>query len=124
MKQLLTVTDVASMLRVSRTTIYSWAAAAKIPHLRVNGRLRFAPEILQQWLLRETARDASGKDHDASNEVSRKVVRRRVGRHTRRGKATHEAPLARPDEKGRAGVRGPAHRGRLIDLDALRGKEI
>jgi len=47
---LLTVKDVAAMLKVSKSTVYQWANAGLIPTCKINGTIRFKePEILE-WI--------------------------------------------------------------------------
>ncbi len=48
---LLTVTEVAEMLKVSTKTVYSWCDLRIIPFLRINGTIRFDLLEIQQWLL-------------------------------------------------------------------------
>lgn len=48
---LLTVCDVASLLRVSRATVYNWVNGEKIPYLRINDVVRFSVDRLETWLL-------------------------------------------------------------------------
>jgi excisionase family DNA binding protein len=38
---LLTVAEVAEWLRLSRKTVYAWAASGKIPRIRIGNRVRF-----------------------------------------------------------------------------------
>lgn len=47
---LLTINDVAQQLQVRRSTVYVWAAAGKIPCLKIHGLLRFRPEEIARWL--------------------------------------------------------------------------
>lgn len=47
---LLTVNEVAGMLRLRAKTVYRWAAARKIPCVRVGRGVRFARGDLQQWI--------------------------------------------------------------------------
>ncbi len=47
---LLLAQEVARLLRLGLSTIYSWAGAGKIPHVRVNGVIRFRREDLEEWL--------------------------------------------------------------------------
>lgn len=48
--QLLTIDDVAAMLKSSRQTIYGWASRRKIPFLKVGGALRFRESEISAWL--------------------------------------------------------------------------
>lgn len=47
--QLLTVEEVASLLRVEVSTIYVWTSKRKIPFRKVGGRLRFDREEILRW---------------------------------------------------------------------------
>lgn len=50
MEELLTVKDVAGMLKVRPSTLYAWVSEAKIPSLKVHGLIRFRREEVQGWL--------------------------------------------------------------------------
>ena len=54
---MLTVPDVADLLRVSRATVYRLVDARALPVLRVGGQLRFLHKALQDALV-EGALDA------------------------------------------------------------------
>lgn len=47
-----TVRDVATFLRVSRSTVYAKVAAGLIPHRRVVGHLRFVPDEIRALVVR------------------------------------------------------------------------
>jgi excisionase family DNA binding protein len=47
---LLRVAEVVKILGISRPTLYNWVAARKIPHLAINGRIRFDEAELRAWL--------------------------------------------------------------------------
>jgi excisionase family DNA binding protein len=42
--------EVALYLRVALSTVYAWVEARKIPHLKVNGVIRFPQKELEEWL--------------------------------------------------------------------------
>ncbi|MEJ2315022.1 MAG: helix-turn-helix domain-containing protein [Nitrospirota bacterium] len=48
--KILTVKDIAKLLRASPSTIYSWAEQGLIPCLKVNGLLRFSEDDVISWL--------------------------------------------------------------------------
>lgn len=48
---LLTVSEVAAMLRVEVSTIYVWTSKRKIPFRKVGGRLRFDHDEILAWTL-------------------------------------------------------------------------
>ena len=62
---LLTVEAVAKQLGISRATVYNWVAARTIPHLVVNGRIRFDAEELRRWLDRQRV-PSRGEDDDGN----------------------------------------------------------
>ncbi len=43
---MLTVADVARMLRLSKATVYRLAAEGKLPHVRIGNAIRFVPREL------------------------------------------------------------------------------
>ena len=47
---LLTVREVAQMLRVHEKTIYAWVAKGRLPCIRLGNRLRFDPTTVSRWL--------------------------------------------------------------------------
>jgi len=47
---LLTVKDVATMLKVKPSTVYGWAEQDRIPYLKINGALRFKADEISKWL--------------------------------------------------------------------------
>jgi len=54
MYQLLTVKDIAGMLRCSVYQVYRLATKKKIPHMKVaGGAIRFDPTEIQHWLAKQ-----------------------------------------------------------------------
>lgn len=49
-ERLLTVDDVAAMLRLKRQTIYNKVSANEIPHTKIGGALRFRRADIDAWL--------------------------------------------------------------------------
>ncbi|CAI4030241.1 DNA-binding protein [Nitrospira tepida] len=47
---LLTIRDLSRQLQIKPATLYAWAAAGKIPCLKIHGVLRFDPKAVQEWL--------------------------------------------------------------------------
>ncbi|PFZ72326.1 excisionase [Bacillus toyonensis] len=47
----LTVKEVAELLGVSLTTIYSMARTGEIPHARIKGKILFHRPIIETWLM-------------------------------------------------------------------------
>jgi excisionase family DNA binding protein len=50
---LLTVAEVAALLRVEVSTIYVWTSKRRIPFRKVGGRLRFDREEILRWTVPE-----------------------------------------------------------------------
>jgi excisionase family DNA binding protein len=42
--------EVSQWIRIKRSTTYAWAAAGKIPSIKINGSVRFIRTQIQQWL--------------------------------------------------------------------------
>jgi len=51
--------ELAAGMRVARVTVYQWACRGVIPHLKIEGLVRFDPEEIKVWL--ETKRKAAIK---------------------------------------------------------------
>ena len=53
MEPLLTLAEVAAALKVSKSTLYKWVEANRIPFLKLpNGAVRFKQETVNDWLER------------------------------------------------------------------------
>ena len=48
--RLLTVDEVADLLRLSKPTIYKFVSRRQIPFVKLGGRLLFEPEKLTAWI--------------------------------------------------------------------------
>jgi len=62
-ENILTIRDVANLLKINEKTVYKLAAAAKIPGIKVGGSWRFDRTTISTWI--RTARDpaiASGAE--------------------------------------------------------------
>ncbi len=49
-KPLKNVKDIASYLNVSPKTLYQWAELRQIPHVKLNGCLRFDQDSIDKWI--------------------------------------------------------------------------
>ena len=49
MTNLLTASDVATLLAVSVKTVYAWTHQEFIPHYKFGKSTRFAPDEIQEW---------------------------------------------------------------------------
>jgi excisionase family DNA binding protein len=48
---ILTVKDVATLLKIKPSTVYAWAEQRVIPSYKMNGSLRFSEEDIRNWLV-------------------------------------------------------------------------
>ena len=121
---LLTIPEVARLLRISRATAYAWARDGTLPVVALGPRpvLRVHPEEVE-GMLRVAARDSSKERRDAGDEISRKVLRGRVRRGSESGRSPHPAAKPSSDEEGSRSVRTTARGGRLVNLDALTARK-
>lgn len=62
---ILTVKDIAELLRASPSTIYSWAEQGLIPSLKINGLLRFSEAEITAWL-----KDCQKQSHEGYNTLA------------------------------------------------------
>ena len=56
MERLLTVAEVADLLQVRPSTIYTWARENRIPHIRVGRLIRFALAQIEEFVSRQWTR--------------------------------------------------------------------
>ena len=50
MEGLLTISEAATLLRISKSNLYALASRRAVPHLRIGARLLFRESDLEQWL--------------------------------------------------------------------------
>jgi len=50
MERLLTIDQLAEILQVKKSTIYSWTFSRKIPYVKINGALRFKEKAITTWI--------------------------------------------------------------------------
>lgn len=50
--KLVTVKELSSALNVRAKTLYQWAALGQIPHVKLNGALRFDMDDISAWVER------------------------------------------------------------------------
>lgn len=61
----LTAREIATSLKVGRSTIYGWTTAGRIPHVKVNGVIRFPRNQVWEWLQQHTVRPTASSHHGA-----------------------------------------------------------
>ena len=59
MNRLLTVEEVAKLLRLSPRGVYNLVAARRIPHIKLGTRVRFKAEQIEEWLTRLTVNEGT-----------------------------------------------------------------
>lgn len=47
---IITVKEVANILKIKPTTVYAWAEQRVIPSYKMNGSLRFSEDDIKAWL--------------------------------------------------------------------------
>jgi excisionase family DNA binding protein len=62
MENILTIRQVADLLKINEKTVYKLAAAAKIPGMKVGGSWRFDRATIMLWLKNQTAADIAVND--------------------------------------------------------------
>lgn len=107
MSELLTLAEVADLLRVSRWTIYALVSRGELRALRVGNRLRFRPE----WLVAYAEAHATGPEADVREWFGVPDA----GWASDRAMGTAEAGREAPPPPARA-----RHRGRGVEGDAGR----
>jgi excisionase family DNA binding protein len=74
---LISPVELAAALKVARVTVYQWVRRGVIPHLKLEGCVRFDPQEVQAWL--ESKRRAAFSDSGPIPPQVRKRRRNRVG---------------------------------------------
>jgi len=49
-QNLLTIEDLSRILKTSKHTIYGWVRKKAVPFCKLNGLLRFEPNMIEKWL--------------------------------------------------------------------------
>jgi len=57
LEKLLTVQDISELLGVPKSYVYSLTHQKKIPHLKIQGHLRFKQTHIDEWLKSQEVRD-------------------------------------------------------------------
>ncbi|MFC1716566.1 helix-turn-helix domain-containing protein [Candidatus Poribacteria bacterium] len=60
LKRLLTVQDISSLLRVPKSYVYWLTHQKKIPHMKINGHIRFRQSDIDEWLNDKEIREDVG----------------------------------------------------------------
>jgi excisionase family DNA binding protein len=75
--KLLTVKNVSTMLGVKEKTLYQWVEMGQIPHVKINGCVRFDSDDIQAWI-----DDCKKKAQSSYNPFTR-LEARKGGRKTK-----------------------------------------
>lgn len=54
MNKLLNINELSTLLQVSVPTLYRWVHEKKIPHVKLGGKLRFAAEDIETFVLKNS----------------------------------------------------------------------
>lgn len=60
MQKLLTITDVAEILRISKATAKIWASKRVFPVVKIGSLIRVSPDALQHWIMNKTEEKGRG----------------------------------------------------------------
>ena len=52
--RLLTIDDVAGLLKISKSTLYRWVNKREIPFVKLGGKLRFNEDEIKTFVLRNS----------------------------------------------------------------------
>jgi len=67
--EMLTVKDVAGLLRAQPSSVYAWAKEGKIPAFKINGLLRFDLLEVRVWIGKSRIRPV-----DTTDKLARKII--------------------------------------------------
>lgn len=67
-EEILTVADMAKLLKVTEKTIYTMAQGSEIPCFKVRGQWRFRRLELDEWISLKMKQDASLMELESCNE--------------------------------------------------------
>lgn len=62
--EILTLKEVADLLRVAEKTVYSMAQTKDLPAFKVRGQWRFRREDIDRWIDQQTEKKAAGSGSD------------------------------------------------------------
>ena len=65
MEQLLTTEQIMEVLKIKKSTLYSWVHQNKIPHIKLGRLLRFQESLIAEWI--------ATKEHPQTAETSQKA---------------------------------------------------
>jgi excisionase family DNA binding protein len=67
--KILTIKELSDFLKVKPKTLYAWVELSKIPHIKLNGCLRFDFFEIQQWV--ESCKKAPDSGYNPFAQTSR-----------------------------------------------------
>lgn len=62
--EILTLKEVAQLLKVAEKTVYTMAQNKELPAFKVRGQWRFRREDIDRWIDQQTEKKAAGGDPD------------------------------------------------------------
>ena len=96
--KLLDIKELCSELGIKPSTLYSWVGQGRMPHVRINGLIRFLPEEIESWVKssrKEALKFPLKKSRNtAFNKINALIERakREVYNPTSRGNQAHLKP--------------------------------
>lgn len=69
-EDILTIREIADLLKINEKTVYKLAAAAKIPGMKIGGSWRFDRATISSWLKNQTATDVAASNDGADGEAA------------------------------------------------------
>lgn len=71
--EILTLKEVALLLKVAEKTVYTMAQSKDLPAFKVRGQWRFRREDIDRWIDQQTGQQAAGEDSDDKDDSEEKT---------------------------------------------------
>jgi len=69
LERLLTVQEISELLKVPKSYVYWLTHQKKIPHLKIQGHLRFRQSHIEEWLKSQEVRDHVDIQEEVRNRI-------------------------------------------------------
>jgi len=78
--EILTIDEVAKLIKVKRSTLYSWVSEGSIPSFKANGLIRFDKEEVLNWLRSSRITKKAGPKDTAKkqNQDINSIIKRAI----------------------------------------------
>ena len=64
--EILTISEVAELLKVADKTVYGLAQRSELPAFKVGGQWRFSRSAIDSWIAEQTSKAANGRGNSNS----------------------------------------------------------